>query len=324
MASSDRPILVHLAAGIGNIVLATPMLVALYRCGYIIDLRVDGDYPETAELFSGWSAIRTILTGMPGSTQPDDYTALLPAIPPFYWNKYVRHYGDRPNSIARPPDSLFFDNEQYYYLQFARAVGCPIEPRPACFLPVAPDHGFGVTAETVVLAPGCKTGVMAAKRWPYYPSLAECFDNVVIVGTEDDLCHSDGARMSFPGHVRLMVGQLSLRQTAAVLAAAGVVVANDSGLGHVAASVGTPTILIFGPTPASTLGPFAPNVTVVSAGLPCSPCWFQARFAACNARIDCLSQIDQETVRSIVSKHIASHRMDSVTLPNCYLPVVQS
>jgi ADP-heptose:LPS heptosyltransferase len=141
----------------------------------------------------------------------------------------------------------------------------------------------------LVLAPGCKGGEMAAKRWPHFAALAGHFADVAVVGTEDDLRGFGGApRPPFPPHVRNLVGRLTLRQTAASLAAAGAVVANDSGIGHMAAAVGVPTVLLFGPTPAATLGRFPPNVTVLDAGLPCAPCWFGARFSACGRRIDCL------------------------------------
>lgn len=89
-----------------------------------------------------------------------------------------------------------------------------------------------------------------------------------------------------------------------MLAAAGVVVANDSGLAHVAAAVGTPTVMIFGPTPHVTLGRFAPNVEVLRAGLPCEPCWFGARFNACDARLTCLSDITVERVARVVRKYL--------------------
>ena len=42
-----------------------------------------------------------------------------------------------------------------------------------------------------------------------------------------------------------MVGQLSLRQLAAVLTQCRVLVSNDSGPVHVAAAVGTPTVTLF-------------------------------------------------------------------------------
>jgi IrrE N-terminal-like domain len=69
---------------------------------------------------------------------------------------------------------------------------------------------------------GIGTGVMAAKRWPYFSKLAEQF-NDVLVGIEDDLRQFNGEPMRFPAHVRSLVGPLSLRETASMMAAAGAV-----------------------------------------------------------------------------------------------------
>ena len=156
---------------------------------------------------------------------------------------------------------------------------------------------------------------MAAKRWPYFPSLAEAFPDVVVVGTRDDMRRFDGSPMQFPAHARSLVGRLSLRQTAAVLAAAGGVVANDSGLGHLAAAVGAPTILLFGPTPHTVLGSFPPHVTVLRSGLPCEPCWYSAPIAACAGRVDCLARLEIETVvRAIQRLGLGAH----ATAPHTY------
>jgi heptosyltransferase-2 len=142
---------------------------------------------------------------------------------------------------------------------------------------------------------------MATKRWPHFGALAAALDDVVVVGTVDDLRQNDGAPMKFPSHVRSFVGKLSLRETAELMAAAGVVVGNDSGLSHVAAAVGTPTVMLFGPTPHASLGPMPQNVKVLRAGLPCEPCWFQDRFRACGRKIECLSRLSVETVIREVS-----------------------
>jgi ADP-heptose:LPS heptosyltransferase len=237
------------------------------------------------------------ITPAPGD---GDYDAFIPAIPPFYWSAFAARYAGRPRTVPRPPDSLFYQDEQQYYLAFARALGYEGR-RPFARLPVAAVDRFGVGATTVVLAPGCKTGEMAAKRWPWFPQLADRFDEVAVVGTHDDRKSFEGAEMQFPAHVRSFVGSLTLRETAELLASAGIVVANDSGLGHMAAAVGTPTILLFGPTPHLTLGALAPNVTTVRAGLPCEPCWFSAaRFHACDARVDCLRAIGVDLVERTV------------------------
>jgi lipopolysaccharide heptosyltransferase III len=50
-------------------------------------------------------------------------------------------------------------------------------------------------------------------------------------------------------------GRLSLPEAAACLARAALFVGNDSGLMHIAAAAGTPTVGLFGPTPADEYGP---------------------------------------------------------------------
>ena len=59
---------------------------------------------------------------------------------------------------------------------------------------------------------------------------------------------------SIPAAIDL-AGQLSLPQAAACLARAALYVGNDSGLMHLAAAAGAPTLGLFGPTPAAEYGP---------------------------------------------------------------------
>jgi ADP-heptose:LPS heptosyltransferase len=287
---------VHLASGIGNIVLATPLLIALEEMGFSTDVRLDADYAETADLLAGWSAVRNVLAG-PAQTDWRRYQHVLPAIPPFYWPRFSNRYRGVPRVVERPADHLFYQDEQGYYMAFARSLGYNAPQDPAPRLPVCADEKFGVTATTVVLAPGCKTGTMTAKRWPHFAALAKRLPDVVVVGTPDDL---DGA--PFPKRARSFVGQLTLRQTAELMAAAGVVVANDSGLAHLSAAIGTPTVMLFGPTPSATLGQFPPHVTILSLGMACQPCWYTAPLQACARRVDCLRDLSVDEVeRKVLS-----------------------
>ena len=65
-----------------------------------------------------------------------------------------------------------------------------------------------------------------------------------------------------------------LRNAILALAAATVAVSNDSGLLHVAAALGTPTIGIFGPTSPWHWAPLNPLAAVVETAtdVPCRPC----------------------------------------------------
>jgi ADP-heptose:LPS heptosyltransferase len=67
---------------------------------------------------------------------------------------------------------------------------------------------------------------------------------------------------ALPGAIDL-VGRLTLPEAAACLAQCKLFVGNDSGLMHLAASAGTPTLGLFGPTPASEYAP-AGRLTAVA------------------------------------------------------------
>ena len=281
-------------------------MIALHEMGIDVHLLLDADYEETATLFEGWSVVKSAINRGPGGDLPRRfYDYLIPAVPPFYWPRVAHLYACEPAAQPRPKDGAFYRNEQEFYLSFARKLGFTTAHELFPFLPFAPSPeltDYAITACTVVLAPGCKTGEMALKRWPWYGELAARLPDVAIVGTADDLYHSGGP-IAAPAHVRNFAGRLPLRRTAELLACAGVVVGNDSGLSHVAAAIGVPVIMIFGPTPDRELGPLPPNVRVLRSHLPCEPCWHAGRFEACRKNIDCLRAISVDHVIREIGRH---------------------
>ena len=69
-----------------------------------------------------------------------------------------------------------------------------------------------------------------------------------------------------------LAGRLTLPEAAACLASCRLFVGNDSGLMHLAAASGTPTLGLFGPTPAAEYGPTGRRAqAVVAPGPPGSP-----------------------------------------------------
>jgi ADP-heptose:LPS heptosyltransferase len=65
-----------------------------------------------------------------------------------------------------------------------------------------------------------------------------------------------------------LVGNLPIPESAALLSRAGLFVGNDSGLMHLAAATGAPTLGLFGPTPASQYAPVGPRAQAVLAKGP--------------------------------------------------------
>ena len=124
-----------------------------------------------------------------------------------------------------------------------------------------------------VLAPGA---VGPSKRWPDYGALAarlaELGFAVWVVGGPDEKALAAEIARSAP-QTRDLTGT-DLRNAILALAAATVAVSNDSGLLHVAAAIGTPSIGIFGPTSPWHWAPLNPLAAVIetTTDVPCRPC----------------------------------------------------
>ena len=70
----------------------------------------------------------------------------------------------------------------------------------------------------------------------------------------------------------MLTGKTDLALTAAVLKASDLLVTNDTGPAHVAAAVGCPVVVIFGPTNPVTTRPFSTTAEVVRRPPDCAPC----------------------------------------------------
>ena len=111
----------------------------------------------------------------------------------------------------------------------------------------------------------------ATKRWP-----AEHF--AALVGPLRDrfglasVVAGAADAAALPGAVDL-IGRTSLKQLVAVLGRASLVVANDSGPMHLAAALGRPLVVPFGPTHPARTGPYGRPECVLRLDLPCAPCY---------------------------------------------------
>lgn len=91
-------------------------------------------------------------------------------------------------------------------------------------------------------------------------------------------------------------GKTDLRESAAVLAAADVLVTNDSGPMHLATAVGTPVVGIFGPTvKAWGFFPSGPQDRIVQLEADCRPCSLHGK-KPCPEGRRCLTGITPESV----------------------------
>ena len=92
----------------------------------------------------------------------------------------------------------------------------------------------------------------------------------------------------------IMAKGLTLLQLGSVMEGCWFYVGNDSGVSHMAAALGLPTIVIFGPTDQRVWSPKGERTVVVRREVPCSPC-AQERFFQCKD-FECLRGIEMGEV----------------------------
>jgi heptosyltransferase-2 len=126
----------------------------------------------------------------------------------------------------------------------------------------------------IAIAPG---SVGPGKRWTYYPEAARLLVerglNVWVVGGPGEKALAAEIMAAAGGGVRDVTGT-DLRNGILAMAAASVAISNDSGLMHVAAALGTPTMGIFGPTSPYHWAPLNGLAATVktTTKVPCQPC----------------------------------------------------
>jgi heptosyltransferase II len=134
-------------------------------------------------------------------------------------------------------------------------------------------NGLGA-GKAVALAPG---SVGVSKRWTYYPEaarrLAEHGVDVWVVGGPNEKAQAQEIVAAGGPRVRDLTGT-DLRNGILAMAAASVAISNDSGLMHIAAALGTPTMGIFGPTSPYLWAPLNGLAATVQTRtvLACQPC----------------------------------------------------
>jgi heptosyltransferase-2 len=127
------------------------------------------------------------------------------------------------------------------------------------------------------LAPG---SVWATKRWPAgrFIDLAkrlitetEAFIYLIGGNSDRELCGS--IAHAIHDHCANTAGQLSLRQSAALLDRCEILVSNDSAPAHLGVATRCKVMTIFGPTvPAFGFAPFGEGHAVIEKNLACRPC----------------------------------------------------
>ncbi|MGH9946879.1 MAG: lipopolysaccharide heptosyltransferase II [Pyrinomonadaceae bacterium] len=158
----------------------------------------------------------------------------------------------------------------------------------------------GVDPKKNLIAIGAGSTNSEAKRWgeAKFAEIGrrlfdECDAQIVMLGSESETDISDQVAALGERDFIDLTGATDISMAAAILAEADLFISNDMGLAHLAAAVGTQTIVIFGPTNETVTRPFGDkNVLIVREPVECSPCMLRK----CPIDHRCMTRISTERV----------------------------
>lgn len=211
----------------------------------------------------------------------------------------MREFSDRVSRPVIGPHARGHIVERY--LDVARALGCRAEH--VAFPLKIPEREADLARRIMLQARARMEnpyGVLAVganwpnKRWPseHYAKISDwLYDRGIVPviiggGPVDQQIAGEISSLTEIPPVNL-VGRTSLVQLAYILQQARLVLGGDTGPVHLAAGLGTRTVMVMGPTDANRNGPYGQPENALEVDRPCKYCWKRA----CPKGVDCLAAI---------------------------------
>jgi len=126
-----------------------------------------------------------------------------------------------------------------------------------------------------------------------------------IFSGEDEKDEADFIYSNSKSNNVIKVEGKSIREVASIMKYLNIFVSNDSGLMHLAATMGIPVVGIFGPTNPNWIHPWGVKYQIVQTNLECSPCFYYSpRPLECKLRekFKCLREISVEKIIATIYK----------------------
>jgi ADP-heptose:LPS heptosyltransferase len=208
----------------------------------------------------------------------------------------------RTSAVQKFPAGVVHSVDRHLYrLRPLGIAGCARQPR--IHIPAGDEAAVaaiaekeGLTDPVVVINPGAKSHL---KRWKPegFAAVADaliesCGADVILIGLEEDAQAVAEVSRRMKHVCRNFVNRTNIRELAALLKRARLLITNDSAPLHLGCAVGTRVLALFGPTDPAKYGPTGEFDAVVRRKLSCSPC----ESAVCKRNYECLASIDPDEV----------------------------
>lgn len=130
------------------------------------------------------------------------------------------------------------------------------------------------------------TKLWPVDRWRQLVELAdkEGYDVLLPSGSEEERLRAVAIAEGYPSATALP--KLPLDETAAIMLSAKAVVCSDTGLAHLSALVGTPSVTLYGATDTYLIGTFGADQQHLVSEVNCSPCYSRKCFHKLSANDD--------------------------------------
>lgn len=136
-------------------------------------------------------------------------------------------------------------------------------------------------------------------------SLEQSGGTCVVVGTSQEQHETDEVAAALGSRAINLAGKTSVGVLGAVLERCVVTIANDGGVAHLSAAVGTPVVAIFGPSNDRAWRPLLG--TVVASNLACRPCFYREYERGlpngCSTR-ECLALVTPQMVAAAARPYV--------------------
>lgn len=289
-------------------VLARPSVAPLYGAVPEVDavLEEKGLWGEVSAL-RGRFDLAILLTNSIGTALPPMIAGV-----PQRWGYATEGRGLLLTRGAPVPGNVRGRSQVHYYRAMLAAMGLPTSD--ALETTIAPPQAWKDAGRDLLgpgrffgVAPGAAKGT--AKQWPPERFAAaadrlsgELGAQAVLLGSAADATAARAVAQAMKSASKDLCGRTDLRAFVGLVACLDGLVANDSGAMHIGASVGIPTVGVFGPTNPDETRPVGKRAGFVRGVAECSPC----RHAICPIDHRCMTSVAPGAVVDLLLREVRS------------------
>ncbi|HLA48488.1 MAG TPA: glycosyltransferase family 9 protein, partial [Nitrospinota bacterium] len=179
----------------------------------------------------------------------------------------------------------------------AEKVKTILNKLPYSYPRIAIHAGFGPSGKRGRKAIGVRSWPIDRFKETIVRLNKETGASFILTGTAEEFTTNESITKGLKFPLLNLAGQTTIPELGDLLKEMDMLISIDSSPAHIAAAVGTPLIVLWGPSIEAKMKPMSLNspVVIINKNLPCSPCYETPRKDSCRNNI-CMKEIHVEEV----------------------------